>query len=456
MQSAQPETGEAKSQRSVAGNVIRGSLGNLIEWYDWYAYAAFSIYFASVFFPSGNQTAQLLNTAGIFAVGFLVRPLGGWMFGRYADRFGRRAALTLSVTLMGVGSLGIAVLPGYAQIGALAPLLLVALRLLQGLSLGGEYGTSATYLSEVATPHRRGFYSSFQYVTLTSGQLLALGVQIVLQQLLTSEQMQSWGWRIAFAIGAIAAVTVMWLRRTMDESENYKLAVKEDTERGSLRVLLSYPRECLTVVGLTLGGTIAFYTFTTYIQKFMINTAGLPKEQVTWINFAALAIFVCIQPAFGALSDRIGRRPLLIAFGIGATLCSVPLLTAVSRTDSALPAFGLMMLGLMIVSGYTSINAVVKAELFPARIRALGVGLPYALTVAIFGGTTEYVALGLKNIGHENWFFFYVAGCGLISLLVYVFMGESSRRSQLEREASELCSDERELVNTVTVSAKGS
>ena len=268
--------------------------------------------------------------------------------------------------------------------------------------------------------------------------------------------MHSWGWRIAFAIGAIAAVTVMWLRRTMDESENYKLAVKENTERGSLKVLLSYPRECLTVVGLTLGGTIAFYTFTTYMQKFMINTAGLPKEQVTWINFAALAIFVCIQPAFGALSDRIGRRPLLIAFGIGATLCSVPLLTAVSRTDSALPAFGLMMLGLIIVSGYTSINAVVKAELFPARIRALGVGLPYALTVAIFGGTTEYVALGLKNIGHENWFFFYVAGCGLISLLVYLFMGESSRRSQLEREASELRSDERELVNTVTVSAKGS
>ena len=245
--SAQQHSTQRPSQpKSVAGNVIRGSLGNLIEWYDWYAYAAFSIYFASVFFPSGNQTAQLLNTAGIFAVGFLVRPLGGWMFGRYADRFGRRAALTLSVTLMGIGSLGIAVLPGFAQIGALAPVLLVALRLLQGLSLGGEYGTSATYLSEVATPHRRGFYSSFQYVTLTSGQLLALGVQIILQQWLTSQQMHAWGWRIAFVIGAAAAVTVMWLRRTMDESENFTLAVEQnsaDSERGSLRVLLEYPRE---------------------------------------------------------------------------------------------------------------------------------------------------------------------------------------------------------------------
>lgn len=449
----------AAASRSPAGNVIRGSLGNLIEWYDWYAYAAFSIYFAGVFFPSGNQTAQLLNTAGIFAVGFLVRPLGGWLFGRYADRFGRRAALTLSVTLMGVGSLGIAVLPGYAQIGALAPILLVVARLLQGLSLGGEYGTSATYLSEVATPRRRGYYSSFQYVTLTSGQLLALAVQIVLQQLLTSAQLHAWGWRIAFVIGAGAALTVMWLRRTMDESESYRLAVTEhaaESERGSLKVLLAYPRECLTVVGLTLGGTIAFYTFTTYMQKFMINTAGLPKEQVTWINFLALLVFVCIQPAFGALSDRIGRRPLLIAFGIGATLFTVPLLSAVAHTESALSAFGLMMLGLLIVSGYTSINAVVKAELFPARIRALGVGLPYALTVAIFGGTTEYVALGLKSSGHERWFFFYVAGAAMISLLVYVFMGESASRSQLDLEARETVSAITEFANTGKVRVNGS
>jgi MHS family alpha-ketoglutarate permease-like MFS transporter len=436
--------------------VIRGSLGNLIEWYDWYAYAAFSIYFAGVFFPSGNPTAQLLNTAGIFAVGFLVRPLGGWILGWYADRSGRRAALTLSVTMMGAGSLGIAVLPGYAEIGALAPILLVVLRLLQGLSLGGEYGTSATYLSEVATPQRRGFYSSFQYVTLTSGQLLALGVQIILQQVLTSEQLHSWGWRIAFLIGAAAAVTVMWLRRTMDESESYKRAVEQNAERGSLRILLSYPRECLTVVGLTLGGTIAFYTFTTYMQKFMINTAGLPKEQVTWINFVALIIFVGLQPAIGALSDRVGRRPILIAFGIGATLFTVPLLSAVAHADSALSAFVLMLIGLVIVSGYTSINAVVKAELFPARIRALGVGLPYALTVAIFGGTTEYVALGLKNIGHESWFFYYVAGCALISLLVYVFMGESSRRSYLEREARAMEAGDDETVNTVEVSGKAS
>lgn len=275
-------------------------------------------------------------------------------------------------------------------------------------------------------------------MTLTSGQLLALGVQIILQQLLTSAQLHAWGWRIAFVIGAAAALTVMWLRRTMDESENFTLAAEEYTERGTLRLLLRYPKECLTVVGLTLGGTIAFYTFTTYMQKFMINTTGLPKEQVTWINFVALVIFVCLQPVFGAFSDRVGRRTLLIGFGVSTTLFTVPLLYAVANTDSAMTAFVLMMAGLLMVSGYTSINAVVKAELFPARIRALGVGLPYALTVAIFGGSTEYVALWLKNAGHEAWFFYYVAAAALISLVVYVFMGESSKRSQLEREALEL------------------
>ncbi len=427
-------------RNSVISNVIRGSLGNLIEWYDWYAYTAFSIYFAGVFFPKGNQTVELLNTAGVFAVGFLMRPVGGWLLGMYADKYGRRAALTLSVTLMAAGSLVIALTPGYATIGSLAPVILVLARLLQGLSLGGEYGTSATYLSEVASPGRRGYYSAFQYVTLTGGQLLALGLQLILQVFLTEQQMGEWGWRIAFVVGAAAAVTVMWLRRTMDESAQFRTAAAEDSieERGTLRVLMSYPRQVFTVVGLTLGGTIAFYTFTTYMQKYMINTSGIPKNTVTQINFVALLVFVVLQPLAGALSDRIGRRPLLLFFGGAATLLTVPLMTLIGNTQNAVTAFFLMIAGLVIVTGYTSINAVVKAELFPAKIRALGVGLPYALTVAIFGGSTEYVALWLKDAGHEPVFFWYVAGCALISLVVYAVMTESSRTSHIEREHEEL------------------
>jgi len=424
------------SERRVIGNVLRGSVGNLIEWYDWYAYAAFTTYFAKAFFPKGDSTAQLLNTAAVFAVGFLMRPIGGWLLGRFADRFGRRAALVLSVSMMAAGSLMITLTPSYQSIGVAAPVLLVAARLLQGLSVGGEYSTSATYLSEVASPGKRGFYSSFQYVTLTAGQLLALGLQIVLQQLLSRPQMEAWGWRIAFAVGALGAVLVQQLRRGMDESESFE-TVAEDAHaqperRGTIRELLRYPREIAIVVGLTLGGTIAFYTYTTYMQKFMENTSHIPKETVTWINFAALLVFVVLQPLAGRLSDRIGRRPLLIFFGVGSTLLTVPILTALSHTSDPVLAFLLMLSALVLVTGYTSINAVVKAELFPTNVRAIGVGLPYALTVAIFGGTAEYIALWLKSIDHEPWFFWYVAGCALISLLVYSNMRETTQTSTIE------------------------
>jgi MFS transporter, MHS family, alpha-ketoglutarate permease len=420
-----------RSERRVIGNVVRGSIGNLIEWYDWYAYTAFSVYFAATFFPKGDSTAQLLNTAAVFAVGFLMRPLGGWMLGRYADRFGRRAALTLSVTLMAFGSLIIALTPGYDSIGLAAPLLLVAARLLQGLSVGGEYATSATYLSEVATEGKRGFYSSFQYVTLVSGQLVALGVQIILQQVLAEEQMDAWGWRIPFVIGAIGALVVLWLRRGMDETESYKTSSSSGAEQGTVKALLQYPRECLLVVGLTLGGTVAFYTYTTYLQKYMVNTGGIDKPTAAWINFFALLAFGVLQPLAGALSDRIGRRKLLMFFGISGTLLTVPLMTVLGGTQNPFAAFLLMMGGLVIVTGYTSINAIVKAELFPTNIRALGVGLPYALTVAIFGGTSEYVALWLKQAGMESVFFYYVSGCVLISLLVYLRMRETSKDSRM-------------------------
>ncbi|AAP07922.1 MULTISPECIES: MFS transporter [Bacillus] len=425
---------QVKSNR-VAGNIFKGSVGNLIEWYDWYVYSAFAVYFSAEFFPKGDPTSQLLNTAAIFAVGFLMRPIGSLLMGRYADRHGRRAALTLSITVMAGGSLIIACTPSYESIGIMAPIILVLARLLQGLSLGGEYGTSATYLSEMASSGRRGFYSSFQYVTLVAGQMVALGVQIVLQQLLSEPDMKAWGWRIPFIIGAMGAVAVLWLRRTMDESEQFSNIKSQKRESaGTIRALMKHPKAVLTVIGLTLGGTVAFYTYTTYLQKFMVNTVGLPKEVVSWINFVALLIFVVLQPIAGLLSDKIGRRPLLMAFGILGTLLTAPIFFFMEKTTEPIVAFLLMMVGLIIVTGYTSINAIVKAELFPTEIRALGVGLPYALTVAIFGGTAEFIALWLKSIGMESLFYFYVAGCIAISFITYWRMDESSKTSQIEAE----------------------
>ena len=411
--------------------ILVGSSGNLVEWYDFYVYAAFSLYFAKAFFPSGDQTAQLLATAGIFAVGFLMRPLGAWLFGRMADRHGRRVALTASVLLMCFGSAMIAVLPTYESIGVAAPVLLLVARLVQGLSLGGEYGTSATYLSEMATSKHRGFYSSFQYVTLIGGQLSAMLVLITLQKfLLTEAELEAWGWRIPFAIGAVLAIVAYLMRRDMHETDAFINAKSRD---GSLTALMKYPRELAIVVGLTMGGTVAFYTFTTYMQKFLVNTSGFAKDTATLISASALFIYMLLQPVVGAISDRIGRRPVLIAFGVLGTLCTIPILTALQSTRDPLTAFALILSGLVIVSGYSAINAVVKAELFPTHIRALGVGLPFAITVALFGGTAEYVALWFKSQGHETWFYWYVTGCIAASLIVYAGMRDTKHTSEIDR-----------------------
>ena len=386
-------------------SIVGGSLGNLVEWYDWYVYSAFTLYFSGTFFPSENQTVQLLNTAGIFAIGFLMRPIGGWLMGSYADKKGRKAALTLSVLLMSVGSLMIAVVPGYKQIGVAAPLILVTARIIQGLSVGGEYGTSATYLSEMATKKHRGFYSSFQYVTLIMGQLIALGVLVLLQHVfLTQAQLHQWGWRIPFGIGAVLAITVMYLRRSLQESVVLDDG-KANNTRGTFRSLMQHPRAVLLVIGLTIGGTVAFYTFTTYMQKFLVNTSGFSKDNATLISALTLGVFMLLQPVFGLLSDKIGRKPLLIAFGVLGALTTYPIMTALSTTKDFWPAFALIMCALVIVSGYTSINAVVKAELFPANVRALGVGFPYAIAVSLFGGSAEYIALDFKNNHHQEWFY---------------------------------------------------
>jgi MHS family alpha-ketoglutarate permease-like MFS transporter len=416
-------------------SIIGGSLGNLVEWYDWYVYTAFSLYFAGAFFPSGNQTVQLLNTAGIFAIGFLMRPIGGWVMGTYADKKGRKAALTLSVLLMSVGSLIIAVVPGYKEIGVAAPIFLVLARVIQGLSVGGEYGTSATYLSEMATKKHRGFYSSFQYVTLIMGQLIALGVLILLQRVfLTDKQLHQWGWRIPFAIGAILAVTAMYLRRSLQESVTVSTDKKATSNRGTIKALAAHPKAVLTVIGLTIGGTLAFYTFTTYMQKFLVNTAGFTKNSATLVSTLTLVVFMLLQPVFGLLSDKIGRKPLLIGFGVLGTLTTVPIMTALSHTKDVWIAFALIMCALIIVSGYTSINAIVKAELFPANVRALGVGFPYAIAVSIFGGSAEYVALLFKDKGHQEWFYWYVSICIALSLIIYTTMLDTRKHSKIETD----------------------
>jgi MHS family alpha-ketoglutarate permease-like MFS transporter len=415
--------------------IFIGSVGNLVEWYDFYAYAAFALYFAGSFFPGQNPVVQQLNAAVLFAFGFIVRPIGGWLFGHLADSYGRRRALMLSVLLMCFGSLMIAVTPTYASIGVAAPVLLGLARMIQGLSLGGEYGTSATYLTEIADEKHRGFYSSFQYVTLIGGQLCAILVLLLLQQVfLTPGELRAWGWRIPFVIGALLAVTALLMRRNLLETDEFMAAQAIGRKAESaLRGLMRYPREVLVVVGLTMGGTTAFYTYTTYMQKFLKLSVGLNDAQTTTITAGSLVFALFLQPLYGALSDTIGRKPLLIGFGVMGTFCTIPILQALQATRSAWVAFLLIAGAWLIVAGYTSINAVVKAELFPTRVRAIGVGLPYAVTVSVFGGTAESIALWFKSIGHETWFYYYLTGLIATSLVVYATMRDTKRDSAIGR-----------------------
>ncbi|MFJ5367282.1 MFS transporter [Pectobacterium punjabense] len=422
-------TENAKDTRQRIRAIVGASSGNLVEWFDFYVYSFCSIYFAHIFFPSGNTTTQLLQTAGVFAAGFLMRPIGGWLFGYIADKHGRKNSMLISVCMMCFGSLVISCLPGYESIGTWAPFLLLLARLFQGLSVGGEYGTSATYMSEVAVEGRKGFYASFQYVTLIGGQLLALLVVVILQQILSDEDLRAWGWRIPFALGAILAIVALYLRRSLNETSDK--STREHKDAGSLAGLWKHRRAFITVLGFTAGGSLAFYTFTTYMQKYLVNTAGMHAKTASGLMTLALFIFMLLQPFFGAMSDKMGRRSSMLCFGGLAALLTVPILTVLQSVTSPVLAFSLVMLSLIIVSFYTSISGILKAEMFPPEVRALGVGLSYAVANALFGGSAEYVALSLKSFGMETAFFWYVSAMGAVAFIVSLTLHRKGKGMKL-------------------------
>ncbi|MFL6755782.1 MAG: MFS transporter, partial [Sphingomicrobium sp.] len=312
----------------------------------------------------------------------------------------------------------------------------VTARIIQGLSLGGEYGSSATYLSEMANRDRRGFWSSFQYVTIIGGQLSALALLVGLQATIGEAAMQEWGWRVGFAAGAVLAIVVYFIRRRLDETLSYEnVAASPDRKRSAIGTLLrDHSREALLVIALTAGGTAAFYAYTIYLQKFLANTSGFDRATASRIMTVALTAMLVLQPIAGRISDAVGRKPMMIFFGTGATLFTYPIFVALERTHDAAAAFVLVMASLVIVTGYTSINAIIKAEMFPADIRALGVALPYAIANALFGGTAEYIALWLKDAGHERWFYVYISMLAALSLIAYVRMRETKTTSRIEED----------------------
>ncbi|MCZ2158299.1 MFS family transporter [Bartonella sp. 220] len=414
--------------------IVASASGNLVEWYDFYVYAFTSIYFASQFFPSdGNVVMQLLKAAGVFAIGFLMRPIGGWLFGFIADRYGRKRSMLISVFMMCGGSFLIALLPTYETIGVAAGFFLLLLRMLQGLSVGGEYGTTATYMSEIALKNRRGFFSSFQYTTLIGGQLLASLVIFILALYLTEDQLKAWGWRIPFAIGGLGAIVAIYLRRNLHETTTKESRSRK--EAGNIVELLSnHGKAFFLVIGFTAGGSLTFYTYTTYMQKYLITTTGFDKHTATTLMTAALFVFMLIQPAFGFLADKIGTRTSLLIWSVLSIIFTIPGLHVIGNTDNTWVALSVIIGMLCIMSFYTSIAGIVKSEMFPASVRAIGVGLSYAIANALFGGSAEYVALGLKDLGYETVFYFYIIGMMVIAFIAILLMPDARKGGYLQND----------------------
>lgn len=430
-------SGRAQTRRAI-WNTIRGSSGNLVEWYDVYVYTVFALYFEKQFFDDSDQNSTVYVYA-IFAVTFITRPLGSWFFGRFADRNGRRAALTLSVSLMAACSMVIALVPSRSSIGMAAPIVLILCRLVQGFATGGEYGTSATYMSEAATRERRGFFSSFQYVTLVGGHVLAQFTLLIILTVFDTAQVHEFGWRIAFAMGGVAAIVVYWLRRTMDESlsEEQLAAIKTgaDTSSGSMReLLIRYWKPLLLCFLITMGGTLAFYTYSVNAPAIVKAAYKDQAMTATWINLAGLIFLMLLQPVGGIISDKVGRKPLLLFFGFGGVMYTYVLITYLPQVHAPIVSFLLVAVSYVLLTGYTSINALVKSELFPSHVRALGVGVGYALANSVFGGTAPLIYQALKEHDQVPVFIGYVTVCIAISLVVYLFFLKNKSQTYLDRE----------------------
>jgi MHS family alpha-ketoglutarate permease-like MFS transporter len=408
------------------------TVGNIVEWFDWYVYSMLALYFSAQFFPkTGDPIVPLLSAMAIFAVGFFMRPLGGFLGGMVADRFGRKTALTGTVMLMGVGSLLVAIAPTYEQVGVLSPLILVIARLLQGLSTGGEFAASSTFLVESAPEGRRGFFSSFLYIGATLGNLAAISSVALLVAGLPDEAMREWGWRVPFAIGTLGAAAGLFIRQFAEET-----LVTEESDAGPnqgaatraakpsiFEFMRTHPKECLLVFAINAAPTLFFYVFTSYLPTYAHITVGFDMKDGLLVALISLTYFAILQPVMGVLSDRIGRKPLLLTFGIGFTLLTLPLLN--SLQNSFLSLLLVQMAALTLLACYTSITSAVMCELFPARIRAAGIGLPYALGVALVGGTGPYVATWLADAKMIDVFGWYLTILAAVTTAVFLRLKES-------------------------------
>jgi len=419
--------GAKASHRLPIRTLVAASVGNAVEWYDWTIYATFSIYFATQIFSAENESLAFILTFTTYALAFFFRPLGGFLLGRYADLKGRKQAMLLTIMLMAGGSLVIAILPTYAAVGWLAPILLLLARIAQGMSLGGEVSSASAYLAEIAPPNRRGRYSSFFYISTGIAVLLASLLGASLASTLADDQLASWGWRIPFLIGAALGLVGLWMRRDMAETKQFEKNVdKAKAIKNPLMLTLSeYPKSVAQLIGLTLLSTLCYYTFFSALTPFAVKGNGLDDSIVFWALSIATALFVVLQYPFGWTADHFGRKPQLLVWSGAIALLIVP----VSALIHPEAGFGSVLLvfcfGLGLYAMKSSIAPAIMSELFPTRLRGLGIGAWYNLTVALFGGTAPLVIQWLSNVGHSNWFFWYVAVGAAVAFVATLTLHET-------------------------------
>ncbi|GCF02088.1 MFS transporter [Helicobacter pylori] len=403
-------------------SLLAASSGNLVEWYDFYAYAFLAPYFAKEFTHTNDPTLALISAFLVFMLGFFMRPLGSLFFGKLGDKKGRKTSMVYSIILMALGSFLLALLPTKEIVGEWAFLFLLLARLLQGFSVGGEYGVVATYLSELGKNGKKGFYGSFQYVTLVGGQLLAIFSLFIVENIYTHEQISAFAWRYLFALGGILALLSLFLRNvmeeTMDSGITSKTTIKEKTQRGSLKELLNHKKALMIVFGLTMGGSLCFYTFTVYLKIFLTNSSSFSPKESSFIMLLALSYFILLQPLCGILADKIKRTQMLMVFSIAGLIVTPVVFYGIKHASGVYEALFYEMLALSTMSFYTCIAGVIKAELFPEHVRVLGVGLAYAIANALFGGSASYVALQFKQHGFEWGFVGYV----MFSIVIFMVM----------------------------------
>lgn len=419
--------------RKTRKQIIAASVGNAIEWFDWYVYAMLAVYFSSQFFPAtedAHSLVPLLSTLAIFAVGFFVRPFGAWLIGMFADRVGRKAALSGTIIGMGLGSLLVGIAPTYETAGLLAPAMLLLARLIQGVSAGGEFAAVSSFLVESAPEGRRGFFSSFVYISATTANLAAIGSSALLVNLLSKDEMISWGWRIPFLIGSLGALVGYIIRRSTEETLDHdtQVEVRSSSRKQQLfGFLLKHPKESAIVFGISAAPALIFYVWTSYLPTWASITVGFDPKVGLTSGVIALAWFLVLQPLMGILSDKVGRRPLLLTFGAFFTIATVPLLGWIDTSFGRM--LTVQLVGVTAIACWSSISAAVSAELFPKHLRATGMGVPYAFAVAIFGGTGPYVGTWLANAGMAGAFGWYIAALAAVGTVVFFIMPETAHKS---------------------------